>query len=144
MEANPKSALGHIACCISMGRLALYSDNKTKVALAADAQDEARRALSLEPNNDLAHHLMGRWHYEMAQLNVIVRTLVSSQNLVFAVFVVAFSPYNGILCIAFLCIAFTSLLSQVGWRLQKIACRLAEWFTLPALDISCELFVFCE
>lgn len=26
--------------------------------------------------SDLSHHLMGRWHYEMAQLNVMVRTLI--------------------------------------------------------------------
>lgn len=26
--------------------------------------------------SDLSHHLMGRWHYEMAQLNRIVRTLI--------------------------------------------------------------------
>ena len=59
-----------------MGRLALLSDNKTKVRLAHDAREEAVTALALEPSNDLAHHLMGRWHYEMANLNVVVRTLV--------------------------------------------------------------------
>ena len=59
-----------------MGRLALLSDNKTKVKLAHDAREEAVMALALEPSNDLAHHLMGRWHYEMANLNVVVRTLV--------------------------------------------------------------------
>lgn len=26
--------------------------------------------------SDLSHHLMGRWHYEMAQLNMVVRTLI--------------------------------------------------------------------
>ena len=59
-----------------MGRLALLSDNKTKVRLAHDARAEAVTALALEPSNDLAHHLMGRWHSEMANLNVVVRTLV--------------------------------------------------------------------
>ena len=70
------AALPHIAACTSMGRLALLSDNKTKVKLAHDAREEAVTALALEPSNDLAHHLMGRWHYEMANLNVVVRTLV--------------------------------------------------------------------
>lgn len=69
-------ALPRIAACTSMGRLALLSDNKTKVKLAHDAREEAVMALALEPSNDLAHHLMGRWHYEMANLNVVVRTLV--------------------------------------------------------------------
>lgn len=76
IELDGAAALPHIAACTSMGRLALLSDNKTKVKLAHDAREEAVMALALEPSNDLAHHLMGRWHYEMANLNVVVRTLV--------------------------------------------------------------------
>ncbi len=34
-----------------------------QVQLARDACDDAKIALDLEPHNDLAHHLMGRWHY---------------------------------------------------------------------------------
>ena len=31
MTANPKASLPHVAACISMGRLALLSENKIKV-----------------------------------------------------------------------------------------------------------------
>lgn len=61
IEANPKSAFGYVACCVSRGRLALYLNNRTKVQLARQAQDDVRTALELEPNNDIAHHLLGRW-----------------------------------------------------------------------------------
>lgn len=71
-----QSAVGHMAACICRGRLALFSDNKTKVRLAKEAQEAARTALQLEPGNDLAHHLMGRWHFEMAQINFVVRQLI--------------------------------------------------------------------
>ena len=47
-----------------------------QVRLAHDARLEAVRALELEPYNDLSHHLMGRWHYEMANLNMVVRTVI--------------------------------------------------------------------
>lgn len=47
-----------------------------QVRLAKEAQEAARTALSLEPDNDLAHHLMGRWHFEMAQINFVVRQLI--------------------------------------------------------------------
>eukprot|EP00877_Chromochloris_zofingiensis_P003805 jgi/Chrzof1/13425/Cz07g32160.t1 len=73
---GPQSAVGHMAACICRGRLALFSDNKTKVRLAKEAQEAARTALQLEPGNDLAHHLMGRWHFEMAQINFVVRQLI--------------------------------------------------------------------
>ncbi|KAI8467530.1 MAG: hypothetical protein J3K34DRAFT_481196 [Monoraphidium minutum] len=72
----PEWAGGYIAECVSKGRLALFSDNKTKVRLAKEAREAAVTALALEPGNDLAHHLMGRWHYEMAQINFVVRQLV--------------------------------------------------------------------
>eukprot|EP00955_Chlamydomonas_euryale_P047529 353707-Chlamydomonas_euryale.AAC.11 len=52
--------LAHIALCVSRGRLALVSDNRTKVQLARDAADDAAEALRLDPHSDLAHHLMGR------------------------------------------------------------------------------------
>eukprot|EP00967_Tisochrysis_lutea_P040145 scaffold48172_cov26-Tisochrysis_lutea.AAC.1 len=35
----------------------------TLVQLAATSCEDAKAALALEPNNDYAHHLMGRWHY---------------------------------------------------------------------------------
>ena len=73
---DENAALPHIAACTSMGRLALLSDNKTKVSLAHDARQEAVIALAVEPSNDLAHHLMGRWHSEMANLNMVARTVV--------------------------------------------------------------------
>jgi hypothetical protein len=47
-----------------------------QVQLASAALDDAALALRLEPNNDYAHHISGRWHYEMAGLNALARTLV--------------------------------------------------------------------
>ncbi|PNG99525.1 hypothetical protein TSOC_014693, partial [Tetrabaena socialis] len=61
VAADPTSAYGFVACCVSRGRLALYLDNRTKVQFARQAQDDVRRALELEPSNDVAHHLLGRW-----------------------------------------------------------------------------------
>ena len=39
------------------------------------ARQYAVTALELDPRSDLAQHLMGRWHWEMAQLNSVVRFL---------------------------------------------------------------------
>lgn len=76
IEAHPQLVYGHVAMCISKGRLALFTDNKTKVRLAKEAQQCAYTAIECDPGSDVAHHLMGRWHYEMAQINVVLRTLV--------------------------------------------------------------------
>lgn len=76
IAAHPSHPGGYLSSCISKGRLALFTDNRTKVKLAKEAQEAAQRAIQLGPENDLAHHLMGRWHYEMARLNPFVRTAV--------------------------------------------------------------------
>jgi tetratricopeptide (TPR) repeat protein len=76
VAAHPLHPGGHLSTCISKGRLALFTDNRSKVRLAKEAQDAARTALALAPDNDLAHHLMGRWHYEMARVPGVVRAVV--------------------------------------------------------------------
>lgn len=40
----------------------------TQVELAAAAAEDTEAALAADPHNDLAHHLLGRWHTEMAQV----------------------------------------------------------------------------
>lgn len=73
---DPEHVLGSIALCVSKGRLAYFSDNRAKVRLARDAEDVARKAVVLHPQSDLIHHLLGRWHYEMAGLSAFARTVV--------------------------------------------------------------------
>ena len=60
ISAFPEEVVGHVALCVSKGRLALFTDNKTKVRLAKEAQQCAYTAIACDPNNDVAHHLMGR------------------------------------------------------------------------------------
>ena len=76
IAAHPSRHEGYLGACISKGRLALFCDNRNKVRLAKEAQDSARKALELGPESDIAHHLMGRWHHEMAKINGLVRTLI--------------------------------------------------------------------
>lgn len=76
IAADPRNSMAHVAACVSKGRLALCSDTKAKVRLAKEAQSDAYTALATDPNSDLAHHLMGRWHYEMANINCVVRACV--------------------------------------------------------------------
>lgn len=59
--------------CKRLGNL--YS-TCAQVRLAKEAREQAVIALQKEPGSDLAHHLMGRWHWEMANLNGIVRALI--------------------------------------------------------------------
>ena len=51
----------------------------TQLKLAKEAQEAARTAVEMDAHNDLAHHLMGRWHFEMAQINFVLRQVRQQQ-----------------------------------------------------------------
>jgi tetratricopeptide (TPR) repeat protein len=75
--ADSGYSLAHSAECISKGRLASFERNpKRMLELAKEAQEAAYRALECNAEDDIAHHLMGRWHVGMATLNVIVRQCI--------------------------------------------------------------------
>lgn len=76
IELHPQSPGGYLGMCVAKGRLALFTDNKTKVKLAKEAHEAAHKAVEFGPENDIAWHVTGRWHAEMAKLNVVVRTIV--------------------------------------------------------------------
>ena len=79
MEADPCCALAHVAACVSKGRLTFFVDNRRKAQLASEARQDAAVALECDEQSDLAHHLVGRWHTEMAQVLSHAVTLGAEQ-----------------------------------------------------------------
>eukprot|EP00892_Ulva_mutabilis_P000984 jgi/Ulvmu1/10887/UM007_0063.1 len=70
-------SLAWSAECISKGRLATFERNPKRILqLAKEAQEAAYKALEADSHDDIAHHLMGRWHVGMSSLNAVVRTLI--------------------------------------------------------------------
>lgn len=70
---NPEIVL---SLAISHGKLALYSDTRTKIKYSRLVKERAEQALSLDANYDWAHHVLGRWHYEVASLGAATRFFV--------------------------------------------------------------------
>lgn len=73
---NPKSAENVLSLAICHGTLAVYSDTRTKITYSRLVKDDAERALALNPDYDWAHHVLGRWHYEVATLGTTTRFFV--------------------------------------------------------------------
>lgn len=65
----PKDAEGHFHLAVAVGRVALKEGGKTKVSLSKEVKEEAMKALELDPNHDGAHHVLARWHREVANLS---------------------------------------------------------------------------
>ncbi|GIL73960.1 hypothetical protein Vretimale_5093 [Volvox reticuliferus] len=138
VTVNPKSSYGHVAACVSRGRLALHMDNRTKVQLARQAQDDVRTALELEPNNDVAHHLLGRWNYEMASVNAVVRTLI---QMLYGTSLMAGSYREAALCYETAVrirpnyLIHRVELGRTYWKLGQLDAAVRELNTAIALDV---------
>lgn len=65
----------NIVMAFSLARLALIQSGREKVAAANDIKRFAENAIRYDPANYKAYHILGRWHYEVSNLNFIERTL---------------------------------------------------------------------
>lgn len=73
---NPDNAENVLSLAVCHGTLAVYSDTRTKIQYSRLVKEEAERALAINPDYDWAHHLLGRWHYEVATLGATTRFFV--------------------------------------------------------------------
>jgi tetratricopeptide (TPR) repeat protein len=73
VKADPKNAQAHLALAIAAGKWTDFVDAKTKLALSRQIRSEAERAIALDTQLDLAYHVLGRWHLEVASVNPLLR-----------------------------------------------------------------------
>lgn len=72
----PGNAENVLSLAVCHGTLAIYSDTRTKIRYSRLVKEEAERALVLNPDYDWAHHVLGRWHHEVASLGPATRFFV--------------------------------------------------------------------
>jgi tetratricopeptide (TPR) repeat protein len=75
VAADPQNAMAQLAAAVAHGRVATYLDNKTKIAYSKLVKEHVDKSLALDPNNDLTYHVLGAWHYELANLNPLLRAI---------------------------------------------------------------------
>lgn len=71
IELNPQGSKGHLYLSIALGRVALDAGPKERVQLSKEIKAEVDKALELDPNDDIAWHVLGRWHRKLATLSWI-------------------------------------------------------------------------
>lgn len=72
----PNDAECVLSVAICLGKLAVFSGTREKVKLSREMHAEAERALALDPRYAWAHHILGRWHHEVAELGATARWFV--------------------------------------------------------------------
>ena len=70
LRVNPNSSEANCAMALALGRISLISGTRDRVMLAKDVKDYADNAIRLDPNNFRAFHILGRWNYDVSNLNL--------------------------------------------------------------------------
>lgn len=75
VQVDPNSSDSHLAVALSLGKLTEFYGNKEKLQASREMKEKAEKALVLNSKSDYAHHLLGRWHQEMAGIGGATRLL---------------------------------------------------------------------
>ena len=76
LKIDPTSAEASCSMAIALGRSTMSKTGKEKIENAKEIRKYIDIALKTDPNNFLAWHVLGRWHYELSSLNFLERSIV--------------------------------------------------------------------
>jgi tetratricopeptide (TPR) repeat protein len=94
LKLHPESDLSNIAMAIAVGRIVLTKSGKEKIASVKELKAYAEKAIKVNPSNFKGWHILGKWHYEVANLSSFER---GAAKLLFGALPAA-SFSNAILC----------------------------------------------
>jgi tetratricopeptide (TPR) repeat protein len=75
VAVNPKSSDSHLALALSLGKRTEFMGARQKIEASREIKAAADTALRLNPKSDYAHHMLGRWHQEMAGMGGATRAI---------------------------------------------------------------------
>ena len=76
VKADPKNATAHICLAIGYAKNFPDVDIHTKVIYSRAIKSECEKAIALDPNQDLAFYLLGRWNFGVAHMNIFEKGFV--------------------------------------------------------------------
>ncbi len=76
LKINPADSDANCAMAMALGRSSMSKSGKEKVANAKEVKRFVDISLRSNPNNYLALHILGRWHYEINNLSMLERAAV--------------------------------------------------------------------
>ena len=73
----PNDPEAQLSVAISYGKLELLEGNREKFQASQIIKNAADKVIELDPSNDLAWHVLGRWHMALAGINSFERALAT-------------------------------------------------------------------
>ncbi len=71
---SPMNDEANVALAMVLGKSSLTKSGKEKLKSAKEIKRRVDIALKTNPNNYLAWHILGRWHYEISNISSVERT----------------------------------------------------------------------
>ncbi|MEY3897337.1 MAG: hypothetical protein RLZZ214_2858 [Verrucomicrobiota bacterium] len=75
VAAAPNECDPHLSVAICLGKITPYLGNRETVEVSRKIKIAAEKAVKLNPKNDYAWHLLGRWHQSLANIGGATRAL---------------------------------------------------------------------
>ncbi len=75
LHINANSSEANFVMAIAMGRMALVSSGREKIAAVDEIKKYAELSIKCDPANYKPYHVLGRWHYEVSDLSGFERTM---------------------------------------------------------------------
>ena len=77
LRVDSLSSDANCAMAMALGGSTMNRKGKEKIATVRDIKKYADRAIQFDPNNFKAWHVLGRWYYEISNLNLFERAAVN-------------------------------------------------------------------
>ena len=75
LDLDPKVAKAHLSRAIAYGKLTDFVGNKTKLEYSKIIKEETAKSIELDPTDDFAWYVLGRWHAGVANVSGVLRVL---------------------------------------------------------------------
>jgi tetratricopeptide (TPR) repeat protein len=76
VKDDPTNATAHAALAVCYAKSCIYADIKDELTYSRLFKAEAERAIALDPGQDVAYYLLGRWNYGLASVGLVSRAYV--------------------------------------------------------------------
>lgn len=74
LKVDPKNSEANCVMAIALGRSSLNKGGREKIETAKEIKRYVDIAIKNDPQNFKAWHVLGRWNYELSNLNILERT----------------------------------------------------------------------
>ena len=72
---DPNSAKAHLSVAVGYGKLTDFVGNKTKIEYSKVIKESTEKSISLDGTDDFAWHVLGRWHFGVANVGAVLKAL---------------------------------------------------------------------